>query len=64
MTPRQRAAIRRAMTRLEDAAQDKAFQGTIPAGESDYAFAVYEAVDVELERARECMLNLIERYIV
>lgn len=62
LTKRQRAQIKRALTRFENAVHDKAFQGTIPYGESDDAAEAYEAIDVELERSRELLMNLIDKY--
>lgn len=62
MTKGQRSAIRRAITRLENAAYEDAFKGTIPVGESDAATDAYIAVEREFSRARECLMALIERY--
>ncbi len=62
-TKRQRAALTRAINRFERAVEDKAFQGTIPYGESDEAAAAYEAIDVEYERSRQLLDAMIDRYL-
>ncbi|WP_372732950.1 hypothetical protein [Novosphingobium sp.] len=62
-TKGQRAALARAINRFERAVDDKAFQGTIPAGESDEAAAAYEAIDFEYERSRQLLDAMIDRYL-
>ena len=61
MTKSQRAQLARHMRRFADAVEEKAFQGTIPAGESIAAAEAYDAIDVELDRARMALVNFVER---
>jgi hypothetical protein len=62
-TPGQRAAVKRAITRFENAVYENAFKGTIPAGESDEAAAAYAAVEHEYSRARICLMRLLDRLL-
>lgn len=61
MTPSQRNMMNRHLRRYADAVDQKAFQGTIPAGESEFAAACWDAIDVELERARSALVRFMER---
>lgn len=61
MTPGQRAAVQRAITRFSNAVYEEAFKGTIPV-DSDESIAAIEQIDHEYVRARHCLLRLIERY--
>lgn len=45
------------LVRFEKAADAYAFIGTIPRYESDEAFAAYEAVEAEYERAKKALLK-------
>lgn len=55
------AVITRTINRFRAACEEKAFQGTIPAGESEYAARCYDAIDEELERAEAALRKLISR---
>jgi len=57
------AALQRAINRFARACEDKAFQGTIPVGESEEAAEAYDAVDRELNKARACLERLVERRV-
>lgn len=61
--PRSDAALQRALNRYYSASQDKAFQGTIPRYESEASEAAWDAIDWELERARELVEALIQRRV-
>lgn len=61
--PRSDAALQRALNRYYSASQNKAFQGTIPRYESEASEAAWDAIDWELERARECVEALIQRRV-
>lgn len=52
-------SIKRLITRFDNAAQDYAFRGTIPAGESEEAAEVYDAIEREYARSREVLERAI-----
>jgi hypothetical protein len=55
--------LQKVIRRYAEACNEKAFQGTIPRGESDEAFEAYEAGDVELKQARFLLEKCIERRV-
>lgn len=61
MTPSQRNMMNRHLRRYADAIEGKAFQGAIPAGESEYAAQCYDAIDIELDAARSALVRFMER---
>lgn len=61
LTRGQRAALTRAVNRFDIAAQEYAFRGTIPAGESEEASLAYELVEMEYDTARNLLVRLVER---
>jgi hypothetical protein len=63
MSPSERNQFNRIVRRFARAVENKAFQGTIPAGESEFAAQCYDAIDVELDRARAQLVRFVEKRI-
>ena len=61
LTPQRKTVITRTINRFREACESKAFQGTIPAGESYAAAMAYQAVDDELEAAEIALRRLLEK---
>lgn len=61
MTPSQRNRMNHYLRRYAAAIEDKAFQGTIPAGESEAAAEAYARIDHELEHSRAALVRFMER---
>jgi hypothetical protein len=61
VTPSQRNMMNRHLRRYANAVENKAFQGTIPYGESIAAAKAYDEIDIELERARSALIRFMER---
>lgn len=60
MTPSQRNMMNRHLRRYANAVDNKAFQGTIPYGESEAAAEAWDAIDIELERAHGALVRFME----